>query len=424
MRNTKYILFFLVLWFCIPVSANAENTLQTKIDAALDGAIIEIEAGKYEETISLSKPITLEGKGNVILYACKTGPVVDISGQHVILKNIKVVHCGDQDGDMAIRVTGSKHILEQLSIETKRIGIKLQGAANVTVQNSEVVGKWKGNGIDLWDSTENIIANNRVSNVYDGIYLERSNGNNLSGNEIRTSRYGTHIMFSEDNVLKDNLLNSNITGTMVMSSKKTVVSHNTFAFSRNNVNAQGLLLYMATDTQVQRNTFVSNRVGIYTERSNNNLLDSNIIRDNFIGMQFDKADENTVVHNSFAGNVNDAQAIDSPNNQINHNYWDSSSKVDANEDGYSEIAFAADPYFLGLTADVPEYQLFFHSPGLILIQKMLKSPANQLLVDAAPLMDMVMEIEKEKSSNVSAWVIGGVMLFSSLGIFILGRKRQ
>ena len=45
----------------------------------------------------ISKPITLVGKGEVLLRSCEEKPVVTISGESVTLKNIKVEHCGDQN---------------------------------------------------------------------------------------------------------------------------------------------------------------------------------------------------------------------------------------------------------------------------------------------------------------------------------------
>ena len=157
------------------------------------------------------------------------------------------------------------------------------------------------------------------------------------------------------------------------------------------MNAQGLLLYLTSETEVTGNEFISNRVGIYIEEAENNTIDSNKIMDNFMGVQFQKATGNRIVSNTFVGNVNDAQAIASSNNEVDGNYWDAASKVDVDGNGESEIIFTADPYFLTLTTDVPEYQLFFQAPGLILLQNMLKSPPEQLLTDSAPLMDMTMD---------------------------------
>lgn len=424
MKILNYIMFFLVLSFCMPTVSEAASILQSKIDGAPAGATIEIEEGEYEETVVISKPIILEGKGEVLLRSCEADPVVTISGDGVTLKNIKVKHCGNEKENMAIYVSGFNHILKGITIETKHFGIRLDHANDVTIQDSEIIGINQGNGIDLWKSNRNTFENLVISNVSDGLYLEQSNENILKGNDIQHSRYGMHLMFSNDNILDGNVSRANITGTMLMESHRTTIRNNTFFSNNNNVHAQGLLIYLASDTVVTGNEFISNRVGIFIEEAENNQIDSNKMMDNFIGVQFQKANGNKIVSNTFVGNVNDAQAIESSNNQLVGNYWDASSKVDVNGNGKSEIVFTADPYFLTLTNRVPEYQLFFQSPGLILLQNILKSPADQLLTDATPLMEMTMEVEKEKSSSFSLWIISAVMMITSFSLFILGRRRR
>lgn len=424
MKIMAHIMLLLVLSFFTPSVYEAAGTLQSKINEAPKGGTIEIEAGEYEETIVLSKPIHLEGKGEVLLRSCKKEPIVTISGEAVTLKNIKIEYCGDKKNDAAIQVTGSNHRLSGLTIETKRIGVKLDHANEVIIQDSEIAGAKQGNGIDVWKSNQNTFKNLKIVNVSDGIYLEQSNENMLYGNNIQKSRYGMHLMFSNDNILDENVSRKNATGTMLMESKRTVIQNNQFSSNNDHVNAQGLLIYRASDTKVTGNEFISNRVGIFIEEAENNRMNANKIMDNFIGVQFKKSTGNKIMNNTFIGNVNDAQAIESSNNQINSNYWDVASKVDIDGNGESEIAFKADPYFLTLTNDVPEYQLFFQSPGLILLQNMLKSPADQLLTDSAPLMNVTVEVEKETSSYFSLWVMSGVMIAVSFGLFIVGRKRK
>jgi nitrous oxidase accessory protein len=421
MRILKYILFLLLLLF-IPTVSEAASTLQSKIDAASNGAVIEIDEGEFEETITVSKSITLVGKGEVLLRSCEPGSVVAITGESVTLKNITIEHCGDQLEDTVLFVSGSKHVLEELNIVTKRFGIRLDHANDVTIQGSNIMGKKRGNGIDLWKSNRNQLNNLIIGNVADGIYLEQSHENMITNNDIQKSRYGMHLMFSNDNAISQNISTSNITGIMLMESLRTSVTSNSFYSNSDNVNSQGLLIYSASETAVTENEFKSNRVGIFIEEADHNLIDSNKIVDNFVGVQFKKATDNHIVGNTFVGNVNDAQAIASSNNNMEGNYWDAASKVDVNGNGTSEIIFTADPYFLTLTANVPEYQLFFQAPGLILLQNMLKSPPEQLLTDVAPAMNMTMVVEKETTSNSVLWMISGVMIVASLSLFILGRK--
>ncbi|MGE7603509.1 right-handed parallel beta-helix repeat-containing protein [Peribacillus sp. NPDC097675] len=419
-----YYSLFLLLSFFFPAVSEAASTLQSKIDEAPNGATIKIEEGEYEGTVVISKPIILEGTGKVLLRSCEDEPVVTILNKGVTLKNIKVEHCGNEKDDTAIYVTGSHHTLDRLHIETKHFGMRLDKANDVTIQGSEIIGINRGNGIDLWKSNRNKLKNLKITNVSDGIYLEQSNENTLYGNNIKKSRYGMHLMFSDDNILDENVSNLNTTGTELMESKRTVVHNNQFSSNNNSVNAQGLLLYLASETEVTGNEFISNRVGIFIEKAENNRLEFNKIMDNFTGVQFLKSNGNNAVNNTFVGNVNDAQAIESSNNQLNGNYWDAASKVDVNGDGESDIVYTADPYFLTLTADVPEYQLFFQAPGIIMLQNMLKSPYEQLLIDSAPLMDMTMKVEKEQSSRLILWCMSAVMIVASCSLFIFGRKRR
>ncbi|WP_102272293.1 right-handed parallel beta-helix repeat-containing protein [Cytobacillus massiliigabonensis] len=424
MKRMIFTIFLLVLGFYLPDRAEAARTLQAIIDAASKETAIELKEGEYNETVTISKPITLVGKGNVLLRSCTDKPIIAIRGEGVILKNIKVEHCGDKKEDHAVYVTGSNHILAGMDIVTRRAGIKLDNATNVAIKDSVIAGKKQGNGIDLWKSIKNNLSNIKISNVTDGIYLEQSDENTLFRNSIQNSRYGMHLMFSNDNLLNENVSKANSTGAMLMESNRTVVSNNKLSFNSNSVHAQGLLLYMVSDTKVTGNTIISNRVGIYIEEAERNQIENNTMMDNFIGIQFEHANGNTAKRNTFIGNVNNAQAIESASNQINGNYWDAASKVDATGNGVSKIPFTADPYLLTMTTNVPEYQLFFQSPGLILLQKMLKSPADQLLIDSAPLMDMTNEIKTNISASYRLWIMSTVMIIVSFSLFIYGRKRS
>ena len=63
----------------------------------------------------------------------KKKPVVTISGESVTLKNMNVEHCGDEKEDTAIYVTGSKHHLSDIHIDTRSYGIRLDQANDVKI---------------------------------------------------------------------------------------------------------------------------------------------------------------------------------------------------------------------------------------------------------------------------------------------------
>ncbi len=422
MKMWKYALFLFVLFFILPAVTQAAS-LQDKIERALPGETIEIPKGVYEENLVLTKPITLKGQGEVTIRSDKEKPAITIKGKNVSLKNVKVEYEGEDKEATAIYITGTGHQLSDLEIETTRFGIKLDHASDIKIQDGQIMGQWKGTGVDLWKSSHNTIRKMNIGNMEDGIYLEQSHKNTLAQNNIQLSRYGMHLMYSDDNVLKDNISYYNMTGTMLMEVDRVQVVGNDLSYNSSNVNSQGLLIYYMKDSLIANNTLTANRLGIYIETSENNQIEYNQVKDNFIGVQFKKANDNQLTKNTFVGNVNEAQAIESSNNRIDQNYWDASAKLDMKGNGKSIIPFTADPYFLTLTADVPEFQLFFQAPGVTLLQRMLKSPADQVLSDETPLMEPTVEVKKEQSSYSALWLMSVLMIAVSISLYIVGRKR-
>jgi len=419
-----FFLFFIVFW-TFPLTYHAEDTLQSRIDKAPEHGVVKLPSGVYNETIVLSKPVTLEGVGQVTIRSCSKKPVITIQGQQVTLRHVNVEQCSNGKDTEAIYVTGKHHRLENVHIRTKQFGIKLDQTSNTVIEGVSVKGEQKGNGIDLWESDWNIIHDVRMDQVRDGIYMENSHSNQITQNDIRHSRYGIHIMFSDHITVKNNVLRDNITGAMVMGTKGTKIEENELIFNNRNINAQGLLLYDASETEAARNKISYNRVGVYVESAENNRILANEIRGNFIGIQFKNANANTVSDNAFIGNVIEAQAIKSSENAIAHNYWDASLKLDTTGSGMSAIPYRADPFFLRLTNDVPEYQLFFQAPGMIVLQKLLKSPDNEVMTDEAPLMKVATyDGQMHASSKMLLGAVSVSMLAGSISLFMIGRKRR
>lgn len=420
------LIIFLVLSLCFPFSSFAASkmTLQEQIDKASKGDIIKIAEGEYDESIKINKPITLEGMGNVVIRSCSEQAVIQVKGKNVVLKHVKVEQCSKGDKAAGILVSGSGHHLENIAIQTNKFGIQLKDAENVTIQKTNIQGNHKGNGIDLWKSKDNTLQNNMINKALDGFYLEQSDANIIRNNTVQNSRYGMHLMFSDQCLLEGNTSQQNTSGLMLMEAKSTTIQRNDFSFNNENVHSQGMLLYHAYETDIVNNTFVSNRVGIFVEEAEKNQFQQNQLKGNFIGVQFLKSQSNQLSGNTFTGNVNDAQAIESHHNSIEKNYWDSAQKLDIYGKGLSAIPYTADPFFLTLTADVPEYQIFFQAPGMVFLQKLLKSPKDALLIDNQPLMVMTTKQAEAANSSGGIWMISAVMLIGSSILFWVGRKQQ
>lgn len=413
----------ILILYAIPSTSHAEGTLQQQIDAVPSGGTLLLKDQIYEETIVLSKPITIRGTDGTKIKSCTKEPVITISGESVTLKNLQVESCNSNKAAAAIAVSGEKHHLENLKIKSNEYGIKMDGANQSAITNIELFGEGRENGIDLWESSDNIISNSKIRQVQDGIYLENSHRNKIINNDIQESRYGVHLMFCNQTEVTGNLSKNNSTGTMIMGTKDTIVENNKLLENNMNVHSQGILLYDASNTSLKNNEIRANRVGIFVDHANGNVIEENRWSENFIGMQFNQSHENTVRNNSFIGNVNDSQAINSQDNTIAQNYWDQSLKLDQEGNGISIIPYASDPYFLALSSYNPEYQIFFHSPGMMVLQKLMKSDEELLLRDETPRMTAYEELGSDGNSNSILWLVSFIMIFSSLFIFVLGRRR-
>ena len=419
---------FVTILFLFPVyqkvHADEQETLQSKVDAAPPYGILEIPEGYYHESLIINKPLEIRSNGSATLHSCSQKPTLTIKRKDIVIDGLKIEQCTRKEDVPAIYVSGENHVLRNMQVTTSQVGIKLEDAFHTKIEDGSVKGEKTGNGIDLWHSDDNSIRNMDIRFVQDGIYMQESNNLNIFDNFIQQARYGLHVMYSDQLTIANNISSKNSTGAMVMVSDGTVIKNNRLVDNQSNVHAQGLLLYDVSNSSIRNNHIMSNRLGIYIEESQSNQLTDNEIRNNHIGIQFKNAEKNLLSENAFINNVNEIQAIGSSANHLTGNYWDSSLKVDTDGSGKSAISYRADPYFLSLTNEVPDYQLFFQSPGMLLLQKLLKSPDDEVLTDDSPSMSP--SITGTNSNNMSdslnVEIIGSLLLTVGTLLFILGRN--
>ncbi len=427
MRPLTVLLTFLTLLLVWPAKVLATDALTQQIRTAPAGSVIELAEGTYEGNWVINKPLTLQGKGKVILRSCSSQPVLSVSSSHVIVKNITIIQCSKQQGATAITVSGDHHQFQELQIETSGYGMKLDEARYNKLAKIEVRGTHPNqphNGIDLWYSDHNQISQVKLEQVLDGLYLENSHHNQLTKNTINNSRYGIHLMFSDGTKLIQNNSHHNVAGAMVMETNQTSIIENDFSYNQESYNSQGLFFYKAVDTDISRNKIMHNRIGISIDNSSDNHFQQNSIKSNFIALQVNQSEKNKIEKNDFQGNIHQALAISSSHNQIKENFWDQPLRLDFTGDGRSDIPFHADPYFLSLTSQYPAYQLFFQSPGMTLLERLLKSPSSLLLTDQQPALSVNnLEAQSVVSSPLSIWLFGLFLLTISCLTLWTGRKK-
>ena len=424
MKRLWIFLFTLMIWVVQEDRMLADTSLQQRINQTAAGGTIFIDSETFAEPITIHKPITIKGNKNTVLSYTGEESFITITGTNVQLENLEIKATGLEAEEAAILLTGTGHRLSELSIRANGIGMKLNEADQVVVTESSIIGTSEGHAIQLWKSTHNLFSNNSIQEVQDGFYVEYSNHNTFKQNNIQNAHYGIHLMYSHFCLLEENESKDNFTGAMIMGTTESVVRKNAFVDNDENVNSQGLLLYDSKNVTIVENEISRNRIGVFIEKTSMNTVMNNSFQTNFIGIQFTDSKDNLVYQNNFLGNVNDAQAVRSQGNQLEENYWDASSKIDSDGDGISEVIYQADPYFLALTEEVPEYQLFFQAPGMAILQKMLRSTDGGVLMDSKPLMEPIKSTDRTYQAERSVWIISGTLLIGSLFLFILGRKQR
>lgn len=422
--------------------AQAASPLQSIVDNANPGDTIILPSGKYEGPVTINKQLSIAGahKDEVILASSADQPAVTILANNVSLQDITIKDERMLPLHAAIEVSSSDNTLENLIILTRGSGIQLIEARRNKLEHLSIEGlrkqsiygthdehsSRKGNGIDLQLSHHNLLANNSISHMFDGIYMEESNNNTVIGNEVTSSRYGYHFMFSDDNELFRNVGMHNVTGAMIMGVKRTIVQENVFYKQAESVTAQGLLLFDAYDSVIERNRIQGNRVGIYVEHAQNNQLRFNDISRNFIGLQLLDASSNNIASNTFIANVIQAQAHKSDGNNVERNYWDDAQNIDLTGSGYSSLPYQVDPFFLTLTEAIPPYQLFFGSPGMQFFESLFAGAGKEQLRDTKPLMnltELTAAAEHEAEPSSLARVASAIVTISCLSIIFFAGGR-
>ncbi len=424
----RIICFFLIAFLLSGFSTvQAKQSLQDLIDQAKEGGTVQIPSGTYSDSIIINKPVTVIGAKNVTIISDGKAPAITIKNKGVSVKNIKIEN---KSAESALFVSGSNHLIHNLTIKTAGYGIQLYEANQIEIDGVKISGTTDEkhgqlNGIDLYHSKNNLIKNNTITTVKDGIYVDTSTGNTITGNTVSHSRYGLHFMFTQDNTVKGNTFSQNLTGSMIMGSHNEIYSQNYLLKNRQNVNSQGLYLYDVQDSMIQNNYIRDNRFGIMIDNSFTNTILRNDVQGNAIGIIFKQSTENKITQNDFQINVITILTYGegSKNNRLYKNYWDSQVGLDSNGDGFSDLAVVADPYFMQIMDKNSAYQLLFQSPGMVIMEKLFKGNEEKLVKDQSPAMIPNFQEEGQIDFNRGIMLISILFILSSFIIYFLGRKK-
>ncbi len=242
------------------------TSIQDAIDNAVEGNVIYVYHGLYNEHLTIDKKITLigEDKGNTIIDGGGTGEIISITGDNVTIRGFTI-----QNGEYGIvceRVDST--LIHYNNIENYDYGIYLNQTTDVYVAHNTVTnGDY---GIVTFEAFNDAIRFNTIS--YNTVYGAKDYNSQLKNcfnwNYIHNNNIAYY--YDPDTPLSTlefngNILENNTIAIMVENASTISITNNTASG-----NEYGIYLINASPVIAYNNVRDSD-FGIYAENSSSNI---------------------------------------------------------------------------------------------------------------------------------------------------------
>jgi len=407
-----HILFLLLLFFpMIPVFGQISvspdgqvSSIQEAIHLAEPGDIIEVKPGLYaENNIVIDKSLTLRGIDYPVIDGESVGTIVVLRADSITFEGFELRNSGrsytrdyaailiDQSNDFIIKDNRLDNVFFGIYLaETDRGEV-----TGNTIESYDRREASSGNGIHLWNVKNPKIVGNTVRGMRDGIYLEFVENAEIIGNiSENNNRYGLHYMFSDGGRYYDNIFRENGAGVAVMYSENVDMVNNLFEHNWG-TSSYGLLLKDIRNSTIERNRFYRNTVAIYSESSSNVDIRRNNIELNGWAVNIkSSSSRNRFTENNFIENSFDVRT-DSPrnNNLFDGNYWSNYEGYDLDRDGIGDVPYRPVSLFSIIIERQPESLILLRSMFIRLLdtaERIMPVLTPQTLYDENPKMQRIL----------------------------------
>jgi nitrous oxidase accessory protein len=422
------------------------QSLQSAIDHAQPGDVIEVRAGIYNENLLIDKQLSLIGIDRPIVHGTGSGSVVVITADSCILRGFLVRHSGGdlQTEDSGILLKSSKNRIEQNELTDTLYGIYFYRSQGNTVRWNTIRGRKdleageRGAGLHLWDSPNNIIEDNKISEMRDGMYIQSCNDNQIRRNHVSNLRYGLHYMFSDRNIFEDNFFENNVAGAAIMYSNRIEFRRNAFVRNRG-FSSFGILFQECNELVAENNFIIDNATGIFMEALRKTRFRRNVIAQNDVAMQvFSNSDENVFTENNFVDNLTILQLVGKStttkwSENGRGNFWSSYDGYDMNEDGRGDVSQRLQNVFEYVEGNHPRLRIYLDSPAakaLAVAERTFPVIRGSHEIDSAPLMravDLRYPFAGEKRNQrfvLMPTLIAAVMSVGAFAVMWRGQRRH
>ncbi|MEN3372328.1 nitrous oxide reductase family maturation protein NosD [Dechloromonas sp. ZS-1] len=376
---------------------------QELVDKAPAGSVLRPPPGAYAGPVSIDKPLTIEGGGQVTIDAGDKGTVMVVNADHTTLRGLHLTGSGDSHDtdDSCLDVRGNHNTLENLKLDNCLFGIDLKQTNHSVLRGNSVRSKdrelgVRGDGLRLWYSHDNLIEQNEIIDSRDMVAWY-SHRNTFRNNLGKRSRYSIHFMFANENIVEGNRFYDNAVGVYFMyteggAARNNVISHATGAAG------MGIGFKESSGTIVEGNEIVYCAIGIGSDLSpfqpdSTVEIRHNRFAFNGIGILFNsEVGGNRMVDNIFEGNLTQVayggRSGSAAKNFWEGNFWDDYLGFDRNKDGIGDQKHELMAYADQIWMEMPVARFFRSSPVMELLDFLERlapfSAPDQILVDEKP----------------------------------------
>lgn len=354
----------------------ATDGLQSLIDAADDGDVVEVPPGRWAGPIVVDKAITLRGAGGII-DGLGEGIALRITAARAVVDGVPVQNSGRDLGgaspDSCIRLEPEARsaVVRGVTLRGCAFGIWVHQSPKAQLLDNRVFGaerghrSERGNGLHLFDASELLVRGNHITGGRDGIYVGATEDSLIEANVMERTRYGIHYMFSYSNIVRGNHARHNGSGLALMQSHYLVVTDNVVTDNT----GHGILFRDARDCEIRRNRVERNGQGLFFFSATENTIADNQLLHNEVGARIWAGSvRNEVENNTFVGNRRQILYIGSSDLEWGvdkpGNFWGDYLGWDQTGDGIGDRPYRVDSFTANLTHQYPAASLLLRSPSL------------------------------------------------------------
>ena len=366
------------------------ESIAATIRAAQSGDTVQVAPGVYAGQLLIDKPITLQGLGRPTLSAQGSGDVIRVRASDVSIDGFIIRDSGidlaAKNSGIHVEPASDRVRISNNSLPYNLFGVWLESVKDTRVVNNIITGKRdllsaaRGNGIQVFNTSNAQIIDNNISYARDGIYVDVSSNALFRGNKIHHLRYGTHYMNTHNSIWENNESYLNRGGLALMEVRDLTV--------RNNIawgNADhGIMLRTIQDSVIENNVVAGNGRGFFIYDAEYNTVRDNLVIGNRVGIHLTAGSGNNQVDgNDFISNqeqIKYVAARDVEWGRSQGNYWSNYSGWDQDADGIGDMAYEANDVVDRLNWQYPLLKLLLTSPSI----QTLRFVARQFPVLRAP----------------------------------------